>query len=83
MTKEYKHKVLKNSQERAYGDTIKIVELYLEEGLTKEQASDIARDMNIGFNDSKNRDWYEPKLSYFKETFPGVWEFKTISEYTG
>lgn len=80
---EYTYKILQTGQSRAYGDSERVVEVYLKEGLTKEEASDIVREMNIGFNDAKNVQWYDPKLRYFIEKTPGVWEFKMVSAYTG
>lgn len=79
----YFYKTLRAGQPRPYADSERVVEIYLKEGLTKQEASDIAKGMNIGFDDSKDKDWYQPKLSYFQETSPGTWEFKMVSAYTG
>lgn len=77
------YSILRSGQTRRYGDSETVVEVYLKEGLTKEQASDTVREMGIGFDDSHNKDWYQPKLAYFRETSPGTWEFMMVSAYTG
>ena len=85
MTEEkgYAYKILRSGQTRRYGDSETVTEVYLKEGLTKEEASDIVRSMKIGFDDSPNKQWFESKLSRFYETSPGVWEFCMVSAYTG
>lgn len=77
------YKVLRSGQPRAYADSELVIEVYLKEGLTKQEASDSIRYMNIGFDDTKDKEWYLPKLSYIRETSPGTWEFKMVSAYTG
>lgn len=77
------YKIIRSGQVRRYGDSERVVEVYLKDGLTKEEASDIVKSMNIGFDNSTNKEWYQPKLSYFRETSPGTWEFKMVSAYTG
>lgn len=77
------YKVLRSGQTRRYGDSERQVEVYLEKGLTKEQASDIVREMGIGFDDTPNKDWYEERLTYFRETSPGTWEFCMVRAYLG
>lgn len=79
----YAYKIISSGQVRPYGESVKVVEVYLNEGLTNEEASDIVKGMGIGFNDSKNLEWYDEKLSYFKEKSPGVWEFKMVRPYLG
>lgn len=79
----YKYRVLRSGQPRPYADTEYIVEVYLSDGLTKQEATDIVKSMNIGFDDSTNKNWYDSKLSYFIETRSGVWEYKMVSAYTG
>lgn len=79
----YAYKFLRSGQPRPYADSETVVEVYLPEGLTKEQASDIVRNMGIGFDDTTGKEWFEPKLSYFREARPGVWEYKMVSAYTG
>lgn len=78
----YKYYVKRSGQPRRYADSEYVVEVYLPEGLTTEEASDIVRSMGIGFDDTKGKSWYEPKLSYFYQTSPGVWEFNMVSAYT-
>jgi len=79
----FTYKVLRSGQPRPYADKEYIAEVYLTEGLTKEQASDIVRNMKIGFDDTTGKQWFEDKLSYIRESRPGVWEFKMVSAYTG
>lgn len=77
------YKVLRSGQTRRYGDSETVIEVYLKENLTKQEASDIVRSMNIGFDDTPNKEWFQAKLSYFRETSPGTWEFCMRSAYTG
>lgn len=79
----YTYKILRSGQPRPYADTERVVEITLEKGLTKQQASDIVENMDIGYSTKAPDNPFSPKLSYFKETTPGTWEFKTISMYTG
>lgn len=78
----YSYKILRAGQPRPYADSIKVIEIYTPSGLTKEEATAIAKNMNIGFNDDKV-EWYHPRLTYFRETRDGVWEFEMVSAYTG
>lgn len=80
---DYSYKLIRSGQPRPYADREKVIEVYLEEGLTRQQASDKVKSMNIGFDDSKDNEWYEPRLSYFKDKGKGVWEFNMITAYTG
>lgn len=77
------YKILRSGQPRPYADSETVTEVYLNEGLTKEQVSDLIRSMNIGFDDSSNLEWYQPKLQYLRESSLGVWEFNMVSAYAG
>lgn len=75
--------VLRSGQPRAYADSEYVVEVYLDEGLTKQQASDLIESMNIGYSCEEYYDPFSETLSYLYESRPGVWEFKMTSMYTG
>lgn len=79
----FSYKTLRAGQPRPYADSERVVEVYLKEGLTRQEASDTIRSMDIGFDDERGKEWYQPKLSYLTETKPGIWEFKMVSAYTG
>lgn len=77
------YSIVRSGQPRAYADSEYVVNVYLEKGLTREQASDTIRSMNIGFDDSSDRDWFQPRLAYLMEFEPGTWQFKMVEGYTG
>ena len=76
-------KILRSGQPRRYADSELVMEVYLDEGLTKEQASDLIEGMNIGYSSKKPDNPFSPTLSYLRESRPGVWEFMMTSLYTG
>lgn len=78
-----KYKVLRSGQPRRYADSEYVVEVYLPIGLTKNQAKTMIKELDIGFDDEIPFSWAAPRLTYLRETRPGVWEFMMKSAYTG
>lgn len=74
--------VLRSGQPRPYADHEYVVEVHLNEGLTKQQASDLIEEMKIGYT-TKDNGPFSPEVSYLRETSPGVWEFMMKTMYTG
>lgn len=79
------YKILRSGQPAPYKDHELVVNVTLPNIKTKEAASVILQEMNIGFVPEGNGAWWDERLEYLVclDKEQDLWEFKITTPYMG